>query len=161
VTGRGVLLDMAGALRRPWLEPQPAIQPRDLDECSERQGVVMEPGDLLLIRTGWLGRAVQDGDFAGYQRGAAPGLAATCARWLEDRRVALAAADTAWVEARPVAAGAVALRPLALERLGLVLGGGFHLDPLAELCAADGNYAFLLVIPPPAELGVTHPVALK
>ena len=47
----------------------------------------------------------------------------------------------------------------AIPNMGLTLGEIFFLEELAEDCAADGRYAFLLVAPPlPVTNGVGTPI---
>ena len=52
VVSRGVLLDVARALGRDVLEPGHPIMPGDLDAACELAGVALEPGDIVLVRTG-------------------------------------------------------------------------------------------------------------
>ena len=40
------------------------------------------------------------------------------------------------------------LHQIAARDMGLRFGTSFHLDRLAEACAADGRYAFLFAAPP-------------
>jgi hypothetical protein len=52
-----------------------------------------------------------------------------------------------------------------IRDMGLLLGEIFYLDELAEDCAADGAYEFLLVAPPIPFTGAVgspvNPIALK
>src|SRR5277367_4469581 len=52
IVSRGVLLDVARALGRDVLEPGHPIMPADLDAAAELAGVTLEPGDIVLVRTG-------------------------------------------------------------------------------------------------------------
>jgi kynurenine formamidase len=163
IVGRGVLLDLARGARRAWLEGDVAFSPADLDECAERQGVAVESGDVVLVRTGWLAACAAFGRWDEWRAGAAPGLSSRCARWLFEREVALVAADTPCVEARAAGQAQRPLRDVSLEHTGVVFGEAFHLDALAEACAADGDYAFLFVCPAPdpGADGAVRPVAVK
>ena len=51
VSGRGVLLDIPASKRREFLEPGEAIYPEDLEAAEQAQGVSVEQGDILLVRT--------------------------------------------------------------------------------------------------------------
>lgn len=53
---RGVLLDVV-ASRGASLGPEDVIAADDLAAAAERAGVSPEPGDAMLIHTGWVGRA--------------------------------------------------------------------------------------------------------
>ena len=120
----------------------------------------------VLVRTGQLTRARRDG-WADYAGGAAPGLSFTD-RWLaarqRDRRIAT---DTWGFEVRPNEFD-VAFQPLhqvAIPHIGLFIGEMWDLDALAEDCAADGVYDFLLVAAPLPVTGAVgapvNPIAIK
>ena len=90
----------------------------------------------------------------------------TTAAWLWDHQVAAIATDSPGVEPLPMDfmdEGLLHYRALPL--LGLPLGELFVLAPLAEDCARDGRYEFLLVSAPlHVEGGVASPpnaVAIK
>jgi kynurenine formamidase len=150
VVGRGVLLDVARVAGRPWLDDGTRILPAHLDTCAEALGIAIETGDILLVRTGRLSRCFAEGSWRGYADGAAPGLSLACARWLYERQIAALASDTACVEVLPSEAPdcALPLHQVAVRDMGVRFGNTFHLDRLAEACAADGRYAFLFAAPP-------------
>ena len=157
VVTRGVLLDLARRARGP-LPPGTAVTPLELDECAERQGVTVEPGDALLLRTGFPERAAAGG---APRRGPVAGLDPSCGRWLRDRGVVLAGSDAPGVEARIglVDPEADDLRTRALAA-GVLLLTDLALDALAADCAATRDSACLLLVPVPDVLGVTRPVAV-
>jgi len=167
VVGRGVLLDLPRMLRRPWLEDGTRILPGDLDACAEASGVTIDTGDILLVRTGQMTRCTAEGSWRGYAGGPAPGLSLRCARWLHERQVAAVATDTACVEVIPHETPdcPMPLHQVAVRDMGLWFGDTFHLDRLAEACAADGRYAFLFAaapLPTAGALGAPiNPVAIK
>jgi hypothetical protein len=150
IVGRGVLLDVARHRRRRWLEDGTAILPSELDQCAESQGVALESGDLLLVRTGRLARARAERRFEEFAGGPAPGLSVHCAGWLFERQLALVASDTFAVEVVPPECSGVEapLRGIALAGTGLVFGESFGLESLAEACGRDRRFAFLLVLAP-------------
>lgn len=149
VVSRGVLLDVARLRGVPRLAPGTAITPDDLDAAARAQGVTVERGDVLLVRTGHLAVFKSDGDRVGYMR-MMPGLGMACAAWLHAREVAAVAADTNSVEVIPFEdpKTPLPLHLLALRDMGLTLGEMFDLDALAEDCAADGVWEFLFSAPP-------------
>jgi kynurenine formamidase len=167
VVGRGVLLDLPRFVHRPWLDDGTRILPPDLDACAESSGVTIEPGDILLVRTGRITRCYAEGSWNGYGGGPAPGLSVRCARWLHERQVAAVASDTWCVEVVPAETRdcTMPLHRIAVRDMGLLFGESFHLDRLAEACAADGNYAFLFAAAPlPAAAGrgsPINPIAIK
>jgi len=150
IAGRGVLVDVA---RHVDVAPDGAnvIETADLDATLASQGVTLEPGDVLLLRTGWLAwyrtldgaaRAAVAADLK------APGIRPghDTARWLWDHHVAALAADNPAVEVWPLAGTFGHWDFLAL--LGIPLGELWDLDALAADCAADGRYSFLLTSAP-------------
>jgi len=169
---RGVLLDVARAQSVDRLEPGTAIAPEDLDAAEKLAAVTVEPGDAILIRTGSM-RWLKEGDketYAGIFRGI-PGPGIACAGWFRERDVAAAAADTSGFEVWPRETTDLLkvlghpLHALCIVEMGMTLGQNFDLEALAEDCAADGVYEFLLsASPEPFEGGLggpVNPVAIK
>ncbi|HVP31246.1 MAG TPA: cyclase family protein [Myxococcota bacterium] len=167
VVARGVLLDLPRWKRVPWLADGTPILPDDLDACAEAQGVTIDPGDAVLVRTGMMTRCLSQKSWQGYCGGPAPGLSLHCARWIYEREVAAVATDTWGVEVRPNETPDCfqPLHMVAIRDMGCLLGEIFHLDALAEACAEDGRYAFLFVAPPLPITGAVgspiNPVAVK
>jgi kynurenine formamidase len=165
IAGRGVLLDLARFEGLSRIPDSLAVAPEQLDACAESQGTTIESGDILLIRTGSLSHCYAGGAWNDYLWGPAPGLSFSCARWLFERQIALVAADTASVEVRPseIPGTERPLRQISLEHTGVLFGENFHLDALAEACAADGDYAFLFAVPPlrDADACVARPLTIK
>jgi kynurenine formamidase len=149
IASRGVLLDLARAAGVARLQPGTAIQPADLDAAARAQGVQVERGDVLLVRTGHLSVFKSDGNRVGYMR-MMPGLGMACAAWLHAREVAAVASDTNSVEVIPFEDPKLPLpfHLLCLRDLGLTLGEMFDLDALADDCAADGVWEFFFSAPP-------------
>ncbi len=167
VIGRGVLLDVARAQRREWLDDGTAILPEHLDACAESQGVAVEAGDVVLVRTGMMTRCLRQKSWEGYCGGPAPGLSVHCARWIYEREIAAVATDTWGVEVIPNETPDCfqPLHMISLRNTGLLLGEIFALDELAGACAEDGDYAFLFVAPPLPITGAVgspiNPLAIK
>ena len=167
VVGRGVLLDLPRRRRVPWLDDGTPILPRDLDDCAEAFGVTVEPGDIVLVRTGMMTRCLEQKSWDGYCAGPAPGLSIHCTRWLYEREVAAVATDTWGVEVIPNETEDCfqPLHMISLRNTGLLLGEIFRLDALAAACAEDGNYAFLFSAAPLPITGAAgspiNPLAIK
>lgn len=148
IVGRGVLIDLASHWQAGGVEigfdGGPVAGPELLNEVLAAEGVTLQDGDILLIRSGYM---------AAYyahpreERRELPrkwaGLSALepMAQWLWDHRIAFIGADNPAVEARPGDAGYLHRR--AIPMLGLGLGEMFVLDELAVDCAQDGRYTFL------------------
>ncbi len=166
VVGRGVLLDLPRHQRIPWLDDGQQISPTDLDACAEASGVTIESGDILLVRTGKLTRALAEG-WEDYATGPAPGLSVHCLRWLYEREIAAVATDTACVEVVPgeVEGCTLPLHMVAIRDMGLLLGEIFQLDDIAHSCAEDRTFEFLFAAPPLPITGAVgspiNPLAIK
>ena len=75
-----------------------------------------------------------------------PGLTIETAEWFHARDVAAVATDTATFEVYPSQHedAYLPVHLLHLVEMGMTQGQNWVLDPLAEDCAADGRYTFLL-----------------
>ncbi|GIW42503.1 MAG: cyclase [Candidatus Binatia bacterium] len=166
VVSRGVLLDVARLRGVDRLAPGTVIRPEDLEAAEKTQGVRVESGDVLLVRTGHMRVFTVDGDRVGYMR-QSPGLGIDCAEWLHERGVAAVASDTLAVEVIPFEDPAcpLPLHLLCLREMGMPLGEMFDLEELARDCATDGRYECFFSAPALKVVGGVgsplNPVALK
>jgi kynurenine formamidase len=144
VVTRGVLLDLPRALGLDALEPDHTITPAELERTLEAQRVEARSGDLLLLRTGHMGRIRRTGTWEGFTYADEPGPGLECLPWFHEHEVAGAATDTWAFEALPSQASIwLPVHATAIVHMGMLLGEIFALDALAEDCAADGVYEFL------------------
>jgi kynurenine formamidase len=170
IAGRGLLIDVAAhrqAVGRPIAQDSSEhITVADLDAALAGQGSEVLPGDILLIRTGWL-ESVRS---PGAERPVvprSPGLAPRIetAAWLWDHRVAMAAADNIALEAWPPGESEVVvaaetsgrmptsshtgmLHRVLIPLLGFTIGELWDLAALATACRERGAYDFLLTAEP-------------
>jgi kynurenine formamidase len=165
---RGVLLDPARAAGRPWLRDDAALDAAQLDDCAERQGAWIEPGDAVLVRTGFLAGCRTARSTETWRSGPAPGLAPSCARWLRDRGVVLVGIDSPRLESRGPANPPSRLRAELLEGGQVHMAIGLDLEALGRACGADGDWSFLFVCPAPRRAAreatsgaVIHPLAIR
>lgn len=167
ILGRGVLLDVARARGKPWLEPGEAVSGEDLQACAEQEGVSVRPGDFLLVRTGQMAQVQDRGNWGTYAGGDAPGLSLGSVPWLHASQVAGAATDTWGAEVRPNETADVfqPLHILLIAFVGLTVGEMFYLEDLAADCARDRVYEFFFAAPPLRITGgvgsPTNPIAIK
>lgn len=175
IAGRGVLADVAR-----WREGKgrPVVaneaHPIDADDITgtlSAQGVEVEPGDVLLIRSGWMGWYLSlDADG---RRSYADGGHPTCGlrpgednwRLLWDLHISAVAGDNPALEVWPPASFVTPerLQELLADRehldeifmhirllplFGLPIGEFFYLEDLAEDCASDGIYEFFFTSAP-------------
>lgn len=124
-----------------------------LADCLAAQDTPLRPGDVLLVRSGWL--AAFDGAADAAARDHAfrcrtyAGLSGGEDMWefLWEQRVAAVACDNPTVEVWPPTAGAPCLH-WGIARLGLVLGELFDLEALAADSAETGTHTALLTSSP-------------
>lgn len=144
---RGVLIDLPRLLGVPYLEPGTAITTDVLERWERESGVRIEPGDVLLIRTGrWVKRA-QDGPWrAG---GSLAGLHASTAPWLAAHEPAVIGSDGV-TDVLPSGIDGFShpLHQIVLVALGTPLLDNLDLDALAEAAAERGRWTFLLTAAP-------------
>lgn len=149
VATRGVLLDIAAHKNEHCLSLDYPITRADLQSCAAAEGVQPGRGDVVLIRTGNLGRAQRDGGWDEYTYTDEPGLALECLPLLHEWQVAAVAADTWALEVLP--SGTSIMLPIhaaGIVHMGLTLGENFVLDGLSEHCRASGRYQFLFAADP-------------
>ncbi len=141
--GRGVLVDLPAALGVEVCDPGYEITVDDLEATVERQGTTIGAGDAVLIRSGW-GVYFDDADrYRGNATGV-PGVGEAGARWLAERGVALAGADTIAFECLPAGSGH-ALLPA--HRVLLVEAGINIIEALdLEALSAAGVHECLFVL---------------
>jgi kynurenine formamidase len=177
VVGRGVLIDAFGRRNSNGEPASPLTKDvytlRELKACLDAQETTLTPGTILLVRTGWLETyekcsAEEKVAMSPFDKIQSTGVEASrdMAAWLWDNQVAAIGTDCPGVEALPMDLGSEnLLHYRALPLLGLPLGEMFVLAPLAEDCARDGLYEFMVVSAPlNIEGGIASPpnaVAIK
>nr|WP_047165649.1 cyclase family protein [Sphingomonas sp. Y57] len=148
VAGRGVLLDITRLKGVERLAAPEPITPLDLEAAMARQGVEVGPGDILLIRTGWIRHFLVDGCAETFWQGE-PGLTLECAEWLHARDVASVCSDNWGIETMvPDMSGPLPLHCVLIRDMGMTLGEIFDLEALAEDCERDGVWEFFFSAPP-------------
>jgi kynurenine formamidase len=152
LVGRAVLLDLKRFFEGIDDDYDPAgdknFTVEELERVADAEGVAFETGDILILRTGW-GReylAAQDG--SRIKSGIfCVGLEPTdeIAAFLWNHRFAAVASDNCSVESFPNPGGGVlALHYILLPLFGMPIGEFWELEALADACAADGRYEFML-----------------
>ena len=149
LVSRGVLLDVARLHGVDALPSDYEITAADLGAAFDAEHLAPTPGDILLVRTGNLGRFRAAGSWRGFTHSAEPGIGLQTLPWLHEQQVAAIATDTWAVEVigHVTTPDAIHLpvHAVAIPQMGLLLGEMFDLDRLAQDCAADGDYEFLFV----------------
>lgn len=165
IVTRGVLLDIARTQATDHLDHGAVITPHLLDDALGVAGTILEPGDIVLIRTGQMGRFLA-GDRKTYERGS-PGLAPECAEWFHTHDVAAYAIDSQNPDPFPPQDDSVFLpfHLLALRDMGMLQGQNWNLEALADACHDDRRYTFQLSATPEPFTGASGapvaPVAVR
>ena len=156
---RGVLLDVAGHRGVPRLPPLYSIGADDLETCTTAQGITVETGDVLLVRTGY---ATLWHDEQAYLDAA--GVSKSATLWAAEHGVVAVGADNmAWDvpgERDPDTGATLFAHVYLLAKKGVYIMENLNLEELA----ADRCYQFAFVGIPLKFKGTTgsplHPLAL-
>lgn len=149
---RGVLLDIPAMRGVPVCPPGYEITPMDLADAQHRAGVVLRPGDVVLVRSGW-GQRFDDGAaYLGRSEGV-PGVSEAGADWLARHRPLAVGADTIAFERLAPGAGHSSL---PAHRVLLVEYGIHIIETLMlEELSADAVFEFLFIALPLRLVGAT------
>ncbi|HEY3776051.1 MAG TPA: PfkB family carbohydrate kinase [Solirubrobacteraceae bacterium] len=159
IAGRGVLLDIEELLGGAGSGFDPAstrpITVAELDAARERAGARWQPGDVMLLHTGYLEWYLrQDDDVRAEIASAEPcavGLAhgEEMVRYLWDAHVSAIASDNPALEAWPPGDGEFdCLHRCLIGRFGLAIGEFLALGELARACRARGRYEVFFTAAP-------------
>jgi kynurenine formamidase len=140
---RGVLLDVAALKGVAMLAETYEITPQDLQDALAAQKLTLQPGDAVLVHTGW--GALWGKDNARYQR-SSPGIGTAAAEWLAKQDPMLVGADNTAVEISPNPDKELAgpVHQIMLVVNGIHLLENLRLDELA----ARRAYEFALIVEP-------------
>jgi kynurenine formamidase len=156
---RAVLLDIATYKGVEHLEGGTVVTPADLEGVVNQQKVSIQPGDAVLLHTGWSKYFMTDNQ---KYVSTAPGLGEASARWLTEQKVAAIGADNMTVEVVPMEDE----RKVFPVHQHLIVEKGVYMienlrldDPIQE-----GVYEFLFILLPVKFKGATaspvRPVAV-
>lgn len=176
IAGRGILLDVERYLaqhdKQLDLVAGESFTVDLLEAVAAFQNLSFKPGDILMLRTGWLQSYFGDMPEAHKEqltkKVTCPGLVQShrTLEWLWDHQFAVCAADTPGFEAVPPAPNnelqtqllaqmpdlkpflASMMHPILIGLLGVCIGELWDMDALAADCAEDGIYEFLLTAKP-------------
>jgi kynurenine formamidase len=142
---RGVLLDIAAQMKLDVLPADFAITPEHLDAALITAKTTIEPGDVVLLRTGWARYFTNFAQFVTGGQGHAvtgPGPEIEAARWLSERGIFAAGSDTIAFEKVPAARMPV--------HVHLLVESGIHIIEALDLeeLARDRIQQFVFVAAP-------------
>lgn len=140
---RGVLIDVAALKGVEILPDTYEITVQDLQQALQRQNVMLQPGDAVIVNTGW-GR-LWGKDNARYSK-SSPGLGAAAAEWLARQDPMLVGSDNSGVGVNPDPDPQLS-NPV--HQIMLVVNGIHLLENLKlDEVAARRVYEFALVVQP-------------
>jgi kynurenine formamidase len=140
---RGILIDVAALKGVEMLSETHEITVQDLQQALARQKLTIQPGDAVLVHTGW--GKLWGKDNARYQR-SSPGIGTAAAEWLVRQDPMLVGSDNGGVEVSPNPD-----RELAgpVHQIMLVVNGIHLLENLKlDELAAKGATEFALIVQP-------------
>jgi kynurenine formamidase len=156
-----VLLDVEEGRKEGYVTVGNPVTPQELDEVARRQGVRVEPGDVVVVRSGdevfrkahpeWVPRESPH-----------PGLHLSCLEWFREKDIAAISWDM--MDERPIGYAGFGMGVhLAIPFLGLALVDNTNPERLAVACKEEGRYEFLFTATPLRLKGATgapaHPIA--
>jgi kynurenine formamidase len=140
---RGVLIDVAGFKGVEMLGDSYEITVADLEGALKKQNVTLEPGDAVIVHTGW--GKLWGKENARYMR-SCPGLGVAAAQWLIGKDPMLLGADNWPVEVAPNPDKQLSL---PVHQIALVVSGVHLLENLKlDELAAKGVSEFAFVMQP-------------
>jgi kynurenine formamidase len=144
---RGIFLDVARHRGIDWMPEGDLLAPDELQEMLGKASLTVEPGDILVLRTGNGRRMVEEGMT---HLGSVPGPGAFHVAnmpFFHERGVAALASDTANDRNRSEYANIPnPVHAVALTALGLWLVDNCNLEGLGEMCERLGTYEFALTM---------------
>jgi hypothetical protein len=158
IAGRGVLVDVARHRAGRGLAwdafAGDTVEPEELQEVLTAQGTVLEPGDVLLVRIGWLTefrRRTAAGEVDPARVGERfSGIAShdAAVRFLWNSRLAAIGSDNPAVESAPGDVRNGSLHRKLIPGLGMALAELLDLETLSRRCAELERWEFLLTSAP-------------
>jgi len=139
---RGVLIDVAGLKGVDMLPTSYNITPEDLQQALAKANQKLQPGDTVIIRTGWSKLMGKENERYGSRN---PGIGIAAGQWLLTQNPIMIAADNCCVEVRPSEAG----HNLPVHAMMIIQHGVYLLENLElEKLAAAGATEFAFIVQP-------------
>jgi len=158
---RGVLLDVSRHRGKEYVTVDEPVHGWELEDIVREVGLSIEPGDAVMV---YSGREAYTRDHdgawgAGTER---PGLHASCLPFVRDNDISVLGWDM--MDASPNEYGILWTVHGAIFAYGVALLDNALLQPLAEVCAEEGRYEFMITINPLKVIGGTgspvNPIAV-
>jgi len=179
IVGRGILVDIARHRKVSHVGAGERIPLKEIVEVLASTNLTIEPGDILLLRTGAMGLCLNEGkaafdhEYATIEHGDPvlnePGISYSqqLVDWFADHDVSLFATDTITAEQTlsETTGTRNPLHPIFLRNLGMPIGEMHNLDALADACETDDRWDFLYTCGPMHIVGGSgapaNPIAVR
>jgi len=139
VIGRAVLVDVANERGVSALRAGDVVAPEEIERALAHRNIEVRPGNILLIRTGWIKSYLEDPTIAlqGW-----PGLGENAVNWMRDHDICAVGADNVAVEVRPSEdpQNALVLHERFIRDLGGYLIEFLNLEELAGDQVSEGFF---------------------
>lgn len=145
---RGILIDIAALKGVDMLDQDYMISAGDLQQALARQGVSLNPGDAVIINTGWGKLRGKNNALYGSNT---PGIGTEAGAWLAGQQPMLVGADNCCIEFRSAADRRLDVHAMMLIEHGIYLIENMRLEDLA----AAEVYEFLFIVQPLKIKGAT------
>jgi len=136
-------IDVAASQGRDMLAGTQVIGAKDLEAAAAQSRLQIQPGDAVLVRTGWIRLWPDQRKYYAVQTGQ-PGLDLEAARWLTDQGASIIGSDNFAVEYMP------SLNQSHPVHVHCLVEKGVHLLEVAALeeLSRTKTYEFLLIVVP-------------
>jgi kynurenine formamidase len=152
--GRGILLDVPATRGVEILEPNQVIGPRELEAAAKAVQVEVRPGDVVLIRTGWMRLWPDQRKYYSVQTGQ-PGINLEAAKWVTGQGAICLGSDNFAVEVTPTAGNAHPVHIHCLVEQGVHL---LEVANLEELSRTKTHEFLLILVPRKIRGGTASPI---
>lgn len=145
IVSRGILLDVPAALGVDSLDGAYEITGAELEVAERRAGLTCEPGDVVVVRTGYGATRATGGTSGGL-----PGLGPSCLPWIKERDIAVLGTDSG-TDPSPTRYAERLLAPVHLVcivAMGMWIIDNLELEELARTCTAASRSSFLFMAAP-------------
>jgi kynurenine formamidase len=158
IVGRGVLLDIPRLRGTKWVEPGDFVHADEIEAAERAQGVPLEEGDILFLRTGHARKRLDEGPWDAAV--AKAGFHTTAMPPLRERGVAAIGYDGDGETVPSLCEGvAYPIHAIGISAMGLYFLDSLSFEDLAVACEQEGRWEFMCVIAPlRIEKGTGSPV---
>ena len=157
---RGVLLDIAKTKKVEVLAPAEEVTVDDLELARKNANVAINPGDVILLRTGWTAHWSNAQKYLGLDSKGTPGVAANGAEWLAAKKPFAVGNDTAAFEQIVQTDITMDAHRILLAQNGIHIIENLDLEELASSGRADFAFVTLPLRIKGATGSPLRPVAL-